>query len=77
MIHVVFCTVETDDATRQANNCSSANSGTSITGVSTSLIELPTPLQSSITPLESAQSLSPQSAHQPILDAFPKCTYGK
>ena len=55
----------------QANNCSSAaNSGTS----TTSLIDLSTPLQSSIIPLESAQSLLPQSAHQPILAPFPKRT---
>ena len=52
--------------------CSAANSVTS----TTSLIDLLTPLQSSITPLESAQliSLLPQSAHQPILAPFPKRT---
>ena len=56
----VLQSVEPEDATRQANDCSSAtNSGTS----TTSLIDLSTPLQSSITPLESAQSLLPQSAH--------------
>ena len=67
----VLQSVEPADATRKANDCSSAaNSGTS----TTSLIDLSTPLQSSITPLESAQSLLPQSAHQPIL--APR-TYGK
>ena len=65
--------MEPANATRQANDCSSAaNSGTS----TTSLIDLSTPLQSSVTPLESAQSISllPQSAHQPILAPFSKRT---
>ena len=60
----VLRSVDTDDAMmRQVNDCSSAAiSGTSIPGAtpSTSLIELPMPVQSSITPLESAQSLFPQ-----------------
>lgn len=77
----VLRSVDTDDAMmRQVNDCSSAaNSGTSIPGAtpSNSLIELPMSVQSSITPLESAQSLFPQSAHQPILAPFPKRTYSK